>query len=186
MRVRWPCPCSLYQARTSGSSRRWTDSFLCGIARRACVQSRPATSESGSLAIERSSSFSLTARTPAQSVLPFRRSFEFLVIIFSLIAPCFSDGNQPPPLAAPSEDYSDDHILALADGEDSFLAVMKLSRWNFKHRPVPDSNGVLKVDTMNGEIGPAFLFVPLKLHRSLWHILCTHSNGRIYRQTATT
>src|SRR5580693_4796956 len=104
------------------------DSLRRGIVRRACVQSRPATSESGSLAIERSSSFSLTARTPAQSVLPFRRSFEFLVIVFSLIAPCFSGGNQPPPLAAPSADDSDDHVLALADGEDPFLAVMNLSR----------------------------------------------------------
>jgi hypothetical protein len=144
MRVKWPRPCSLYHARRSGSSRRWTDSLRWGIVRRACVQSRAATPESGSLAIERSSFFSLMARTPAQSVLPFRRSFEFLVVIFSLIAPCFSGGNRPPPHAAPGEDHSDDHILALADGEDSFLAAMKLRRRNFKHRSVPDSNASSK------------------------------------------
>jgi hypothetical protein len=158
------------------------DSLRWGIARRACVQSRPATSESGSLAIERSSPFWLTARTPAQSVLPFRRSVDFLVIVFSLIAPCFSGGNQPPPLAAPSEDYSDDHILALADGEDSFLAVLKLSRWNFKHRPVPDSNRVLKVEYYEWRDWPCVSFRPTRTPQIIVaHIVYT-DNGRIYRQ----
>jgi hypothetical protein len=87
------------------------------------------------------------------------------VAIFSPIAPRFSGGNQLPPLSAPSEDDSDDHIFASAYGENSFLAVMGLRRRNFKRRPVPYSNGILKVDAMSGEIGPLLLFVPLKLTR---------------------
>jgi len=121
-------------------------------------------SESGSAAIERFNCCSVMERTRAQSVLPFLRSVNRLVVLFPLIAPRYSGRDQPPILTAPGEHHGDHKVLQPANREKPFLAVVGLSGRNFQHRGIPNPKGVFKVDSMGAEICPAFVFVPLELH----------------------
>jgi hypothetical protein len=65
-----------------------------------------------------------------------------------LIASRLSGGDNPPVLAAPGEDYRDNHIFKPADGEEPLLAVMSLQGRNFQNRPTPYRYGILEVNAM--------------------------------------
>lgn len=114
----------------------------------------------------RSSSFAVVASTRLQSVLPERLSLNRFVVILPLIDPRYSGGDNPPILAPPSEDYSNKPVPGSADGENPVLAMVTLAGWNFQDWAFPNGDCVFKIDSMRGEIGPALLFVPLKLHET--------------------
>jgi hypothetical protein len=64
------------------------------------------------------------------------------------MTPRYSGGNNPSPVLAPSEDYSDKAVFDPADGQEPLLAVLHLGGWDFKDRPLPDFLGSLKIDSM--------------------------------------
>ncbi len=62
-----------------------------------------------------------------QSVRSSRISPNFLLVIFPLISPRYSGGNDPPVFAAPSEDHGSYSAFTLAYGEKPLLAMLFLA-----------------------------------------------------------
>jgi hypothetical protein len=86
------------------------------------------------------------------------------MVIFSFIAPRYSGRDQPPLSASPGEDYGNDAVFTLANGEKSFLTMVGLRGRNLKYQTIPDSLGAFEIDTVSCEVGPALVLVPLKVH----------------------
>ena len=75
-----------------------------------------------------------------------------------------------------------DPAFTLAYGEKPLLTMMPLTGRSFNNRTLPDFLGTLEVNGVIPDVPLRLALIPLKIHRSLCHIMCTQSTfGRTVR-----